>query len=102
MKFECVFASLSPEFAIKVRDLILSPPEENPYNTLKKQLIKQTAVSEQRWLQQLLGAKELGDHKPIQLLRWLQQLVGDTPGLPDGHFPVNCSYKGSCQVSGWF
>ena len=68
------------------RDLILRPPEENPYNTLKAQLIKRTAASEQRRLQQLLSTEELGDCKPTQLLRRLQQLAGDTPGLLDRNF----------------
>ena len=58
-----MFANLTPEFTIKVHDLILRPPEENTYNILKEQLIKQRAASEQRCLQQLLDAEELGDCK---------------------------------------
>ena len=38
--FNHVVASLSPEFAIEVRDLILHPTPESPYTTLKEQLIK--------------------------------------------------------------
>ena len=63
-KFNYVVASLAPEFATKVRDLVLHPPETNPYDTLKEQLITRTAASEQRRLQQLLNAKKLGDRKP--------------------------------------
>ena len=44
----------------QVRDLILSVPT-NPYDTLKQQLIKCTAVPEQRRLQQLFHSVELGD-----------------------------------------
>jgi len=84
--FDYVVANLTPDIAIEIRDLILKPPEENPYNVLKGQLIKRTAASEQRRLQQLLSTEELGDHKPTQLLRRLQQLAGDTPGLLDGNF----------------
>lgn len=83
--FDYVVASLSPEFAAEIRDLILTPPAENPYDVLKTQLIKRTAASEQRRLQQLLSTEELGDRKPSQLLRRLQQLAGDTPG-GDGAF----------------
>ena len=62
--FDYVIASLLPKVATKIRDLILTPPEANQYNAIKEQLIQQTAVSEQRRLQQLLGSEELGDRKP--------------------------------------
>ena len=40
--FDYIVTSLSPEFATEVRDLILKPPTENPYDKLKEQLIKRT------------------------------------------------------------
>ena len=49
-KFEYVVASLSPEYATEVRDLILSPPATNPYNSLSETLIKRTTASEQKRL----------------------------------------------------
>ena len=84
--FDHIIANLSPEYATEIRDLILRPPGENPYDKVKEQLIKRTAASEQRRLQQLFSTEELGDRRPTQLLRRLQQLAGDTPGLPDGTF----------------
>ena len=85
-RFDYVIASLSPEVATEVRDLILKPPEATPYATLKEQLIKRTAASEQRRLQQLFNAEELGDRKPSQLLRRMQQLLGDRVGVADSTF----------------
>ena len=76
-KFDYVVSSLSPEFAIEVRDLLLSPPRDQPYETLKRELTNRTSLSEQRRLQQLLTAEELGDRKPTQVLRRIQQLLGD-------------------------
>ena len=73
--------SLSPEYAAEVRDLLLRLPVEHPYDKLKEELTKRTALSEQRRLQQLFTGEELGDRKPTQLLRRMHQLLGDRPGL---------------------
>ena len=82
-KFDYVISSLSPEFATEVRDLLLRPPEDTPYDTLKTELVKRTAASEQRKLQQLISGEELGDRKPTQLLLRIQQLLGDKVGTAD-------------------
>ena len=82
-KYEYVVASLSPEFATEVRDLILNVPT-NPYDTLKQQLIARTAVPEQRRLQRLFHSVELGDRRPTQLLRQMQQLLGDNAAATGG------------------
>ena len=84
--FEYIVASLSPEYATEVRDLILHPPATRPYDTLRDQLVKRTAASDQRRLQQLLRSEELGDRKPSQLLRKMQQLLGDSAAATDSTF----------------
>ena len=76
-KFDYVVSCLDPEFATEVRDLLLNPPAEEPYETLKAQLTKRTSASEQRRLQELLSTEELGDRTPSQMLRRIQQLLGD-------------------------
>ena len=49
-KFDYIVSSLASEIAMEVRDLILQPPEDNPYDKLKEQLVKRTAASEQKRL----------------------------------------------------
>ena len=68
-KFAYVIASLPSEIAQEIRDLLISPPSADQYNTLKSELIKRTSASEQKRLHQLLISEELGDRKPSQLLR---------------------------------
>ena len=75
-KYEYLVASLPPEYATQVRDLILHAPETTPYDTLKQQLIARTAIPQQRRLHQLFHSTELGDQRPTQLLRRMQQLLG--------------------------
>ena len=76
-KFDHVAFALSNEFALEVRDILLSPPTEDPYDTLKAELIRRTQTSEQKRLRQLLTEEELGDQSPSNLLRQMQRLVGD-------------------------
>ena len=85
-RFDYVVASLSPEYAAEVRDLILNPPTTAPYDRLREQLIRRTTASEQRRLQQLFTTRELGDCKPSQLLRRIQQLLGDKLASTDRAF----------------
>ena len=65
-KYEYIIASLSPEHATEVRD---RPPATRPYDALREQLVRRTAASDQRRLQQLLQSEELGDRKPCPALQ---------------------------------
>ncbi len=75
---------MSPEIAAEVRDLLIKPPRVA--TLLKEQLTKQTALSKQHNLQQLITTEELGDCKPTQLLCHMQQLVGNRPSVFDSSF----------------
>ncbi len=76
-KFAYVTASLQPEIAQEIRDLLITPPATERYDRLKQELIRRTSLSEQKRLHQLLISEELGDRKPSQLLRRMRQLLGD-------------------------
>jgi len=62
-QFAYVIASLPPEIAQEIRDILISPPPESPYDVLKATLIRRTSASEQKRLHQLLIAEELGDRQ---------------------------------------
>lgn len=85
-KFDHVVAALTPEYATEVRDLILHPPGTDPYDSLKKELIRRTTASEQRRLQRLFTSEDLGDGTPSQLLRRMKQLLGDKADTADPSF----------------
>ena len=59
-KFDHIVASLSPEFATEIWDIIFRPQADTPYDTLKEQLVKRTATSKQIKLQQLFSSEEMG------------------------------------------
>ncbi len=81
-KYDHIVAALASDTATIVRDLILFPPADAPYATLRAALIKRTVGSNQQKLQRLLTCVELGDQKPSQLLRRMRQLWNDDMGEP--------------------
>ena len=82
-KYEEIVCALPTEYATEVQDLLLDPPEDQPYEKLKEQLIACIADSERQKLRQLLTAEELGDRKPSQLLRKMQLLLGEKAKMID-------------------
>ncbi|UYV73466.1 hypothetical protein LAZ67_10003518 [Cordylochernes scorpioides] len=82
-KFSYLISLLPPSTAIEVREFIISPPPDNKYDALKKAIIKCTADSEFKKLQQLLTQEELGDRLPSHLLRHLRQLIGESKAVSD-------------------
>ena len=77
-KFDYIVASLAPDTAGEIRDVLLHPPENGKYDAIKQALLKQNVLSDQKRLQELLSKEDLGDRKPTQILRRMNQLVGET------------------------
>ena len=76
-KFNHVVATISPQAAGTVRDIIRNPPVNNAYEILKEALIKRNSPTRHNRLQQLLQQSTLGDQKPSELLRNMRHLNGD-------------------------
>ena len=79
MRYDYVVSSLTPEFAMEVHDLLLNPPADNPYDTLKAQLVKRTTASEQRkgacpnyfWKINVIVTLRAGPLLPPLLTSWI-------------------------------
>lgn len=81
-KFALVVSQLDHHFAAEVQDVITSPPSTNSYETLKSELIRRVAASQEERIRQVLTQEEIGDRKPSQYLRHLRSKV-DTSTVPD-------------------
>ena len=75
-QYHYIVGSLAPETAREIRDVIVTIPATNPFDTLKECLISLTSLTESQRMQELLSLEPLGDQKPSQLLRCMEQLAG--------------------------
>jgi hypothetical protein len=78
-KFNYVVSQLNPQQAAEVEDLIIAPPEQEPYDQLKSELVRWLSTSCKQRVRQLLSHEEMGDRKPSQSLRHLKGLAPDVP-----------------------
>jgi len=69
---------LNQQQAAEVEDII-SPPELEPYDRLKAELVRRLSTSREQRVTQLLSHEEMGDRKPSQFLRHLKGLAPDVP-----------------------
>lgn len=82
-KYFTVVAAIESSILNQVSDLVLNPPENDMYNTLKARLLSVFADSEQIRIKKLLGDVEITEKKPSSLLREMRTLAGNslTPAL---------------------
>lgn len=93
-RYNLVVTKLGKDVVQQVSDILLKPPDEKKFDTLKERLLKIYEESEMRQFQKLLSEMELGDQKPSQLLRRMRDLARDK--MPDetlrimwqGHLPA--------------
>ncbi|KAG8233584.1 hypothetical protein J437_LFUL000995, partial [Ladona fulva] len=77
-KFHHVVSQLDARYALEVEDNIINPPAEDPYQQLRRELIRRLSASEEQRVRQLIGEEDIGDRKPSQFLRHLRSLAGTT------------------------
>ncbi|XP_061386797.1 uncharacterized protein LOC133334073 [Musca vetustissima] len=77
-KFHTIVASIESSILENASKIIVDPPAENMYDTLKGKLISSFSDSEEKRLKKLLTNIELGDKKPSELLSkmwsWIHRL----------------------------
>jgi hypothetical protein len=78
-KFNYVVSQLHQQHASEVEDIITAPPEHEPYDRLKAELVRRVSTSREQRVRQLLSHEEMGDRKPSQFLRHLKGLAPDVP-----------------------
>jgi hypothetical protein len=78
-KCNYVMSQLNQQQAAEVEDIITSPPEQDPYDHLKAELVRQLCTSREQHVRQLPSHEETGDQKPSQFLRHLKGLAPDVP-----------------------
>lgn len=74
-KFHTVVASIESNILEKVHEIIINPPAENMYETLKDKPVSCFTDSEEKRLKKLLTNIELGDKKPSELLSGMRTLA---------------------------
>lgn len=79
-KFGYALTAIGPRYTLEVRDVIMNPPADRAYETLKAELIKCLSVSQENKMRRLLEHEEIGDRKPSQFLRHLRGLAGGRIG----------------------
>lgn len=72
-KYNHCVAHLPPEIASIVRDVILKPKTEDPFNELRSAILERCGESRTQEIRRLLAGEQLGDRKPSQLLRDMQR-----------------------------
>jgi len=85
-KFDYVVATLDNATAAEVKAVLLNPPTENKYETLKQALLSAFGKSQARKDAELLSISGLGDKTPSSLLRKLESLNNDAETLRRAFF----------------
>lgn len=73
-KFNTIVGAVESDVLASVSDIVLNPPANNRYRTIKQRLIKEFADSDNRKLKSLLQEITIGDMKPSSFLRRMKEL----------------------------
>ncbi|KOB74344.1 Uncharacterized protein OBRU01_09574 [Operophtera brumata] len=77
-KYNLVIAKLNRDALQQVGDLILNPPEDNKFETIKERLLAVYEESAEKQFHNLVSGMDLGTQRPSQLLRKMSGLATNT------------------------
>lgn len=75
-KFYTLLTAVDTKILAQVNNAVLNPPNADKYGNLKKAMLEQFAVSDQKKIKTLLEDIQLGDKKPSNLLNEMRILGG--------------------------
>jgi len=78
-KFNYAISQLEYRHAAEIEDIIITPPADEPYTTLKTELVRRLSSSRDQRIRQLLTHEEIGDREPSHFLQHLKSLAPDVP-----------------------
>lgn len=76
-KYHIAVAALETAIIQQVSDVVLRPPANHKYETLKSRLQERFAESEAKRFKKLLGDIDMGDKQPSHLWREMRELAGE-------------------------
>ncbi|XP_018325882.2 uncharacterized protein LOC108737508 [Agrilus planipennis] len=76
-KYIHIVSQLSPQYLDEIEDILMHPPAENKYETIKAVLIKRLSDSDTAKARQLLEREEIGDRTPGQFWRHMKKLANN-------------------------
>ncbi|KAL4714449.1 hypothetical protein ACJJTC_017744 [Scirpophaga incertulas] len=80
-KYHFAISHLDMECIREVEDIIIQPPQTEPYSKLKNAIISRFSESYEEKVRRLLESEPIGDRKPSSFLRHLRSLAG--PCFPE-------------------
>jgi hypothetical protein len=78
-KFYHIISQLRHRCITGVQDIITSPPQQDPYTTLKTELLNRLSSTKEQRSRQINTLKEMEDRTPSQFLRHLITIATDLP-----------------------
>ncbi|KAH9596536.1 hypothetical protein MS3_00000928 [Schistosoma haematobium] len=76
-KFDHASSLLPDEVADNVREILIKPDIEKPYDALKQAVIKAVSLSDRQAIEQLLSQVQIGDRTPSQLKNYVRSIIDD-------------------------